>query len=539
MRKKIVSIFVILSVIHLALITYETLSVDYELQLLLFDSIITFVFLLDYIFSFKENIPSNEYSLKHLLKFLLSPKAIIDLISILPFFLFLFYGDYSVFFLLRLVRIFRLMNLSNHHNLLLKAIKNKKQELIISMQVVLTLTLILSAILYFSEKDKSDNFSNIVEAFLWSISKLISGIAGYGDYVPVSVFGKFIGTLVGILTIAVFAVPTGIIASGFVEEIDNQKEENELKNQEKMLITAFSEKRVPKLDMFLRRGALNVEAVEVKLNISKSELIKIIRSNNQFRLRSKALFGDHSVIDSTFVEFFDVNTSYGYNSNINSDLTILSTDSFGEQSIGYFTYCLSKKLNANFLSNEFYGDSIYVWNEEFHNDDLLSGERGFQFKSSKAYFNQNKNENPIGVPPAFFDFKNDLKNTIKPGSYCFLIRATSSKRKNAFHIIYGGKKGQTKIEIENSTFRDFDKLEGFISELKQQIEENFIDKNYLVTTHEEFGTTSDNVINYIHETCECNVIQVMINIDLIAYETFQTVKLLSDTIEKCIICENK
>ncbi len=535
LREKIVSVFVILSIIHLALITYEVIAINYKFYLFLVDAIITIVFMIDYIIKIKEFNSSHGFSFKNTLKFLLSYKALVDLLSIMPFFLFLIYDEFSILFLLRFVRIFRLMNLSNHHNLLLRAIKNKKHELIISMQVVLTLTLILSAILYFSEKDKSDNFSNIVEAFLWSISKLISGIAGYGDYVPVSVFGKFIGTLVGILTIAVFAVPTGIIASGFVEEIDHQKEQEELKNQEEKLISAFSEKRVPLLGIFLRRGALNLQAVEVKLNISKSELIKIIRSNNQFRLRSKALFGDHSLIDSTFVEYFDVNTSYGFKSDNNSKITIVSTDSFGEQSVGYFAYCLSKKLNSNFLSNEFYGDSIYVWNEEFHNDDVLGGERGFQFKSNQAYFNQINDEILIGTPSAFFDFKNDLKNTIQAGSYCFLIRASSSKRKNAFHIIYGGQKGQTQIKIENSTFEDFNKLEAFISELKHQIEDIFIDREYLVTTHEEFGTSSDNVINYISEACECNVIQIMVNINLIAFDTFKTVKLLSHSIEKSII----
>lgn len=537
LRKKILSIFVILSTIHLVLISYDIIAINYKNYLLIFDAIITLAFLIDYLHNIKDFISSNEFSSKNLIKFILMPNKIIDLISILPFFLYLIYDEIGILFILRFIRILRLLNLSDHHNILLKAIKNKKNELIISIQVVVTLTLILSTILYFSEKNQSDNFSNIVEAFLWSISKLISGIAGYGDYVPVSVFGKFIGTLVGILTIAVFAVPAGIIASGFVEEIDYQKEQTELNNQISVLTTAFSEKKVPKLDMSIRRGALNIEAIEVKLNISKSELIKIIGKNKKFRLRSKALHGDHSVIDSTFVEYFDVNTDYGYKSDINSNITIISTDSFGEQSIGYFTYCLSKKINANYLSNEFFGDSIYVWNEEFHNDNLLGEERGFQFKSSKAYFKDIDNEEPK-PPLAFYDFKNDIKSTIKPNSYCIVIRATNSKRKNAFHIIYGGNKGQTQVNIENSTFKDIDKLECFISKLKHQIELTFYEDKYLVTTHEEFGTSSDNIINFIHESCECNVIQLMININLIAFDTFQTVKLIADTIEQTFVVEN-
>jgi voltage-gated potassium channel len=42
---------------------------------------------------------------------------------------------------------------------------------------------------------------------------------GYGDVVPITPIGKFIGTMVMVLGILFFALPVGIIANGFQEEI--------------------------------------------------------------------------------------------------------------------------------------------------------------------------------------------------------------------------------------------------------------------------------------------------------------------------------
>ena len=101
-----------------------------------------------------------------------------------------------------------------------KGIKNKGKELILSMQVVVFLTVILSAILYHIENSvQPNNFGDIVDAFVWSLSKFIGGVGGYGDFEPITFWGQVMATIVGLLGIALFAVPAGIIGAGFVEEI--------------------------------------------------------------------------------------------------------------------------------------------------------------------------------------------------------------------------------------------------------------------------------------------------------------------------------
>ena len=49
----------------------------------------------------------------------------------------------------------------------------------------------------------------------WGISALTT--VGYGDMAPVTPLGKFLGGIIQLLGIAIFALPAGIIAAGYEE----------------------------------------------------------------------------------------------------------------------------------------------------------------------------------------------------------------------------------------------------------------------------------------------------------------------------------
>lgn len=422
-----------------------------------------------------------------------------------------------------------LKNTFKSFTILFKAIANKRQQLQASLLLVFSFTLILSFLFYFAESQaQPDKFPNYISALAWSISKFINDIGGYGSSLPITLVGKIIATLIGILSIVIVALPAGIIASGFVEELDKQNEQIEMEKNEELLESAFYELDVPPLNFKVRRGALNVDAVEIKLNISKSDVIKIARNSKNFRLRAKSLGGDHSTLDSTFVEYFEVNTDYGFCENKHSNFTVVSPDSHCEQSIGYFTYCLSKLLSSNYISNEFFADAIYNWNETFHNDGLALGDMGFEFKNNPAYIDES-----LKQPEEFRDWKKDLLNLVTKDGYCFIIRASSSKWNNTFHIIHGGKKGDSGVCYENSTVKDNAKLEKFIDTLQIKVKKE-LNESYIVGTHENYGGTDQkSILNFIHNHSESNVILIMVNIQLVAYkQTFETIKVIADSIKE-------
>jgi len=61
----------------------------------------------------------------------------------------------------------------------------------------------------------------------WGIVTLAT--IGYGDVYPVTSLGKFIGALVALVGIAVYALPAGILASGFAEEVARKKEKERIR----------------------------------------------------------------------------------------------------------------------------------------------------------------------------------------------------------------------------------------------------------------------------------------------------------------------
>ncbi len=154
---------------------------------------------------------------------------LIDIISILPF-VFGFVGI-ELFPFLKALRVFRILKILRYLpsvKLLHASIVNKRSELIISFQTIFILAVLLSIGLFYAEYDQIDTrFTSVSQALLWSIAKFIGDIGGYGDFIPVTILGKVLATLNGILGIAIFALPVGIIGSGFVEEIESDKRRKE------------------------------------------------------------------------------------------------------------------------------------------------------------------------------------------------------------------------------------------------------------------------------------------------------------------------
>lgn len=76
--------------------------------------------------------------------------------------------------------------------------------------------------MYLVEHDyQPELFSSIPAAMWWSTATLTT--VGYGDICPVTATGKFLGSLIAITGIGLFALPAGIIAAGFMEARETQQ----------------------------------------------------------------------------------------------------------------------------------------------------------------------------------------------------------------------------------------------------------------------------------------------------------------------------
>jgi voltage-gated potassium channel len=160
------------------------------------------------------------------LRYALSLMAAIDLIAILPALLpFIFPMDLLVLRFLRTFRLFRLFKMSRYVeslNTLDDVIIAKKAELLVSMAMIGMLLLFSSSLMYLVEHQaQPDKFPSIPAALWWGIVTLTS--VGYGDTFPITPLGKLLGGFTAFLGVAMFALPTGIFAAGFAEEIAKRR----------------------------------------------------------------------------------------------------------------------------------------------------------------------------------------------------------------------------------------------------------------------------------------------------------------------------
>ena len=159
------------------------------------------------------------------LKYAITPMALIDLLAVLPFYLpLLFTHD---LLMLRLFRLFRLLRLlkalrySESLKVFTDVYRMKRSELTVVFMAILFLLVMASALLFHIEHEaQPDAFSSIPASMWWGVATLTT--VGYGDIYPITPLGKFFGAIIALLGIGLFALPAGIIGSGFVVALRRQ-----------------------------------------------------------------------------------------------------------------------------------------------------------------------------------------------------------------------------------------------------------------------------------------------------------------------------
>lgn len=158
------------------------------------------------------------------IRYMFTPMMILDLLVIAPFFIPMLYDTRSLLILrfFRIVRILKLTRYSRSFQRLASVVRKKKDDLVAVLGVVFMLLVISSSMMYYVEHQaQPDKFSSIPAAMWWSVATLTT--VGYGDVFPVTNLGKLIGAFIAILGVGMVALPTGIIGSGFLEEMEAEK----------------------------------------------------------------------------------------------------------------------------------------------------------------------------------------------------------------------------------------------------------------------------------------------------------------------------
>jgi voltage-gated potassium channel len=165
------------------------------------------------------------------LLFMKTPLALVDVVAIFPYYLFLFISVPVDFMLptrlLRLFRLFKLARYSRSMRMFGQVIWHKRAELNVVVFVLFIMLVSVSSLMYFVEhRAQPEAFSSIPATMWWGIVTLTT--VGYGDIFPVTALGKILGALIAIMGVGLFALPAGILSSGFVEALQARNEKGNI-----------------------------------------------------------------------------------------------------------------------------------------------------------------------------------------------------------------------------------------------------------------------------------------------------------------------
>jgi voltage-gated potassium channel len=277
-----------------------------------------------------------------------------------------------------------------------RAFRATRREIWVSLKVLAVVTLLFAIAMYVAEHFQNPEFS-FWDALVWTFVKYVEDPADIAE-TPITVVGKIVGTLVGVLGIAIFAVPAGLIGSGLMDAMAEEKREQELQEYRRRMHKSFRRtvdktlrgylntlpdgggEKFKKLNFVPQR--IPVSRIQLRQGINMKDIFDICREYPEFRLKNlaEAMSDEEHPEDSFVVEHFPLNRPYGCCINRHSKVTIVSTSSCVENGTGWFTYYLAKFGGFNYVSKDIEVDPDEL--DSFYN---LTDEPLYEKRPRSAY----------------------------------------------------------------------------------------------------------------------------------------------------------
>ena len=266
--------------------------------------------------------------------------GLIDILSTYPFYLHFFMPiPYVALKALRIARLLRIFRYLKAFSVLSRAMKAKKDEMVVSLQFLVIVTLLLSFILFFVEHEaQPDIYNNGWTSVLWAFAQYIGDPGGFADTPPVTVTGRIIACIIGVLGIAIFAVPAGLIGSAFSEVMEKDERKEKAEGWAERLHLAFERKLDRPTGFQVVPRYVSVLEIQARLRLKEDEIFDAVTESDCFRLINIAstATAEEQVSDLLAVELFAKNTIYGLCIDRGSKVTIFSSSNIVDPIIGWW-----------------------------------------------------------------------------------------------------------------------------------------------------------------------------------------------------------
>ena len=205
---EIILVLILISIGLVMLESVEAYAFQYKKIFLVLEWIITILFTIEY--------GLRIWSARKPKKYAFSFYGVVDLISILPAYLWLVITWVHALWVvraLRLLRIFRILKMSRYiseGNVLIHALRSSWHKISVFLMTVVLAAIIAWSIMYLVEWAES-GFTSIPRSVYRAIVTITT--VGYGDISPVTPLGQFLASILMIIWYGVIAVPTGIVSA--------------------------------------------------------------------------------------------------------------------------------------------------------------------------------------------------------------------------------------------------------------------------------------------------------------------------------------
>lgn len=267
-------VIILLNVAAVMVGTIESFHQRYTTELYYFEVFSVVIFTIEYllrVWSVVEVKTIEGPAWKRRFHYLISPMAIIDLIAILPFYLSLFFSfDLRILRIVRLIRVAKLGRHSPAMQMLFDVFKQEYKVLSAALMLLIVLMVIASSGIYLIEHDvQPQHFGSIPQAMWWAMATLTT--VGYGDVTPITPLGRFFGGTITVISMAMVALPAGILASSFSDQLRRRREKFRAKVKAALADGALDHNEIAELESLREALDLDKEDAMQLFNIINSQ----------------------------------------------------------------------------------------------------------------------------------------------------------------------------------------------------------------------------------------------------------------------------
>lgn len=230
---------IVLNVLAVVLESVPSIETRFGVWFGWFELLSVMIFTIEYAARIWSMVEQDEMTMRRpwraRLRYVFRPLALADLLAILPFYLSgLLSADLRMLRALRLLRVLKLSRYSTSISLLLDALRSEARAITAAVFVLTLLLLVAASFAYLAEHTAQQvAFGTIPDALWWAVITMTT--VGFGDVYPITPLGKLVGGIIAVIGIGMVALPAGLLAAAFSEQLHERERLFETEVEQKLV----------------------------------------------------------------------------------------------------------------------------------------------------------------------------------------------------------------------------------------------------------------------------------------------------------------